>query len=294
MKPAAFDHIRATSLDHAIAVLAEQDGDAKVLAGGQSLVPLLAMRLAQPTALVDLAGLDELSYVRADGDHLEIGAMTRARTVETSALVAERVPLLPAALRHVGHVTIRNRGTIGGSAAHADPAAELPAVLRALDGELVATGPGGRRTIPAADFFRGFLDTALDPGEVLTAVRIPAQPPGVRVAVQEFARRHGDFAIVAVFAAVELDDSARVRSARLGVAGADQVPVRADAAEALLAGQPLTPEVARAAAEAVAAATRPTDDIHAPADYRRRVAAVLTRRCLEQAGAPGAERSSAA
>lgn len=294
MKPATFDYVRATSLDHAVSVLAEHDGDAKVLAGGQSLVPLLAMRLAQPTALVDLAGLDELAYVRANGDHLEIGAMTRARTVETSALVAERVPLLPAALHHVGHVTIRNRGTIGGSAVHADPAAELPAVLRALDGELVATGPGGRRTIAAADFFQGFLDTALDPDEVLTAVRIPAQPPGVRVAVQEFARRHGDFAIAAVFAAIELDDSARVRSARIAVAGADQVPVRATAAEAVLAGQQPTREVLRAAAEAVAAATRPNDDVHAPADYRRRIAAVLTRRCLEQATATPGERSTAA
>ncbi|MBC3193363.1 xanthine dehydrogenase family protein subunit M [Pseudonocardia sp. C8] len=294
MKPTAFDYVRATSLDHAVAVLAEHDGDAKVLAGGQSLVPLLAMRLAQPTVLVDLAGLDELSYLRADGAHLEIGAMTRARTVETADLVAGRVPLLPAALRHVGHVTIRNRGTIGGSAAHADPAAELPAVLRALDGELVATGPGGRRTIAAADFFRGFLDTALEPGEVLTAVRLPAQPAGVRVAVQEFARRHGDFAIVAVFAAVELDDSARIRSARIAVAGADQVPVRAAAAEELLAGRPPTPDLLVAAADAVAAATRPTDDIHAPADYRRRIAAVLTRRCLEQATAARAERSTAA
>lgn len=293
MKPAPLQYVRATDLAHAVAVLTEHGGDAKLLAGGQSLVPLLAMRLAQPTALVDLAHVDGLAGITDAGDHLEIGAMTRTRDVETSPLVGARVPLLPAALRHSGHVTIRNRGTIGGSTAHADPAAELPAVLLALDAEMVATGPGGRRTIPAAEFFHGFLTTALEPDEVLTAVRVPLQDPATGVAVQEFARRHGDFAIVAVFATVRLDGAGRVADARIAVAGADQVPVRARAAEDLLSGQVPTVEAIRAAAAAVADATNPTDDIHAPAAYRRRLAAVLARRCLEQA-VPAAERSAAA
>lgn len=293
MKPAPLHYVRATDLAHAVAVLTEHGGDAKLLAGGQSLIPLLAMRLAQPTALIDLAHVDGLAGITDTGDHLEIGAMTRTRDVETSALVGATVPLLPAALRHSGHVTIRNRGTIGGSTAHADPAAELPAVLLALDAEMVATGPGGRRTIPAAEFFHGFLTTALEPDEVLTAVRVPLQEPGTGVAVQEFARRNGDFAIVAVFATVRLDGAGRVADARIAVAGADQVPVRARAAEGLLAGQVPTLEAIRAAAAAVADATNPTDDIHAPAAYRRRLAAVLTRRCLQQA-VPAAERSTAA
>ncbi|MFC5994673.1 FAD binding domain-containing protein [Pseudonocardia hispaniensis] len=293
MKPAPLDYVRATSVAHAVQVLADNDGDAKVLAGGQSLVPLLAMRLAQPTVLVDLGSLDELSYVRDEGSHLEIGAMTRTRTVETSQLVAEAVPLLPAALSHVGHVPIRNRGTVGGSTAHADPAAELPAVLRALDANIVVAGPSGSRTIGAADFFEGFLATALAPEEIITALRVPKSARGTRVAVQEFARRHGDFAIVAVFTAVELGANGEIADARIAVAGAGQVPVRASAAEALLSGQEASPTLLRAAAAEVAAATRPLDDIHATADYRKKITAVLARRCLEQA-LPRAERSSAA
>ncbi|GEL19739.1 FAD binding domain-containing protein [Pseudonocardia asaccharolytica] len=293
MKPAPLDYIRATSVAHAVQVLAENDGDGKVLAGGQSLVPLLAMRLSQPTVLVDLGGLGELSYIRDESGHVEIGAMVRARTVEISSLIADAVPLLPVALRHVGHVTIRNRGTVGGSTAHADPAAELPAVLRALDADVVVTGPSGSRTIGAADFFQGFLTTALAPDEIVTALRVPKSAPGTRVAVQEFARRHGDFAIVAVFAAVELGASGEIAAARIAVAGADQVPVRAAAAEELLAGQDPSPAVLRAAAAEVAGATRPFDDIHGTADYRKKITAVLARRCLEQA-LPTAERSSAA
>ncbi|GAY12931.1 xanthine dehydrogenase family protein subunit M [Pseudonocardia sp. N23] len=280
MKPAPLDHVRATGLDHAIETLVAAGEDAKILAGGQSLVPLLAMRLAQPTTLVDLGGLRELDYIRDDGDTLEIGAMTRSRTVETSPVVAGAVPLLPAALRYVGHVTIRNRGTIGGSAAHADPAAEVPSVLRALDAELIASGPRGPRTIAARDFFDSFLLTTLEPDEILTAIRIPRQPSGSVVAVEEFARRHGDFALVAVLGAAHIDSSGRIAEVRISIAGAAPTPVRADAAERLLVGRTPTPELVRAAAAAASDATDPGSDIHAPADYRRTLATVLTRRCL--------------
>lgn len=282
MKPAPFEHVRATSLEHAVELLAAEDGDAKVLAGGQSLIPLLAMRLAQPTVLVDLGGLPELSYIRDDDGMVEIGAMTCTRDVETSAAIRTAVPLLPAALRYSGHVTIRNRGTLGGSAAHADPAAETPAVLRALDAELVVVGPNGRRTIPAADFFHSFLVSALEPDEVLTAVRIPRQPAGTVVAVEEFARRHGDFAIVAVMGSARTDGSGTVADVRISLAGAGPTPVRADAAERLLRGQTPSTDLVHAAAAAAAEAIDPVSDIHGSADYRRTLTEVLTRRCLQR------------
>lgn len=283
MKPAPFDYVRAIDVEHAVAVLAASDGDANVLAGGQSLVPLLAMRLAQPTVLVDLGRLADLAYVRDDGGHIEIGAMTRTRDVETSPLVAAAAPLLPAALAHVGHVTIRNRGTLGGSTAHADPAAEAPAVLRALDAEMLLAGPRGTRTVAAAEFFQGFLVTAVEPDELLVAVRVPKQAPGTVVAVQEFARRHGDFALAAVFTALRFAADGTVAEARISTAGVGQVPIRADAAEGLLVGTTAGPDAVAAAAAAVAAATSPIDDIHAPVAYRRHLVAVLTRRCLAQA-----------
>ncbi|MFC4943134.1 FAD binding domain-containing protein [Pseudonocardia sp. GCM10023141] len=282
MKPAPFDHVRAMSLDHAIDTLVAGDGDAKVLAGGQSLIPLLAMRLAQPTVLVDLGSLPELAYIRADGEIVEIGAMTRTRDVETSSAIRSTVPLLPAALRYSGHVTIRNRGTLGGSAAHSDPAAETPAVLRALDADLVVVGPNGRRTIPAADFFRSFLVSALEPDEILTAIRIPKQPAGTVVAVEEFARRHGDFAVVAVMGSARVDESGAVADVRISLAGAGPTPVRADAAEGLLRDQTPSTDLVLAAAAAAAGAIDPVSDIHGPADYRRTLTEVLTRRCLQR------------
>lgn len=293
MKPAPFDHVRVRSLDQAIETLVAEDGDAKLLAGGQSLVPLLAMRLAQPTVLVDLAGLPELDYIRESDDHIEIGAMTRARVVETSPVVAQGVPLLPAALQYVGHVTIRNRGTFGGTTVHADPAAEVPSVLRALDAEMLVTGPRGPRVVPAASFFEGFLLSAVEPDEILTAVRVPKQPPSTVVAVEEFARRHGDFALAAVLGAGRLANDGTIADVRLTVAGGAAIPVRADQAEQLLTGQAPSEDLVRAAADAVAAATDPVSDVHAPADYRRTLARVLTRRCLGTMF-PLAERSLAA
>ncbi|WP_214369522.1 FAD binding domain-containing protein [Pseudonocardia sp. H11422] len=286
MKPPPVLYHRATSTADAVQALAaagEGDGEAKVLAGGQSLIPLMSMRLARPSTLVDINGLAELDYIRREGGRLRIGALTRHRTVELSPEVRDAAPLLAEAMRFVGHVPIRHRGTIGGSAAHSDPAAEIPAVLTALDAELVINGPAGVRTVTAADFFIGFLATLLEPDELLTEIRVPVQPAGTSCAVEELARRHGDFAIVAVFAALVVDGDGRCSDARLGVAGANPAPLRAREAEAALVGTTLTDEVIDQAAAAVAAATESVDDIHAPAAYRRDMAALLTGRALRRA-----------
>lgn len=282
MKAASFEYVRATSIDHVVRTLADNE-DAKILAGGQSLVPLLNMRLARPATIVDISRIDDLSYVRGAGDHLEIGALATHRLVETSELVRRHVPLLAEALRHVGHVTIRNRGTIGGSIAHADPAAELPATCVALDAEFVVQGPRGRRVIAAADFFQGYLMTALEQEEVLTEVRVPVLAPGTGCAVEELARRSGDFALVAAFAALTMGTDGTCRDARVVVAGAGSTPVRATAAEALLKGAAVTADVVAAAAQAASAATNPPSDIHGPAEYRRQMATVLSRRAITQA-----------
>lgn len=293
MKPAPLDHVRATSVDHAISVLAQDADTATVLAGGQSLVPLLATRRISPSLLVDINGLDELSYLRDDGDHVEIGALTRNRVVETSPLSAAAAPLIVEALHHSGHVTIRNRSTIGGSASYAHPAGENPTALLTLGAEIVLTGPQGRRTVTAADFFLGPHRTAAAPAELLTAVRVPKAAPGTIVVVEELARRHGDFAIVAVLASLRLDTDGRIAEAAIGIGGAGPTPLRATAAEHILLGQMPSPQLVRAAAEEATAAVDPITDLHAPADYRRRITGVLTRRCLERA-MPQAERNLAA
>jgi carbon-monoxide dehydrogenase medium subunit len=285
MKPPTFDYVRAESIEEAVAALAGSDGDGKVLAGGQSLVPLLSMRLARPSVLVDLNRLRSLDYVCREGDVLRIGALTRHQTVLCSPVARQCVPLMPEALRHVGHVTIRNRGTIGGSVAHADPAAELPSVIRALDAELVVQGHAGTRMVSAAEFFHGYLTTALAADEVLTEIRVPVQSPNSRVAVHQLSRRHGDFALVGVFVALELLGD-HCASARIAVAGTNSEPLRATAAENLLTGASLTPALLADAAAAVAAATAPVDDIHASAAYRRRMAQVMARRALQSIAGP--------
>ncbi|NBH05636.1 xanthine dehydrogenase family protein subunit M [Amycolatopsis sp. SID8362] len=278
MKAAAFEYVRAESVADAISSLAAEG--AQVLAGGQSLVPLLNMRLARPSLLVDVNGLEELSYIRRDGEHVEIGALTRQRAVETSDVVRRDVPLLAQALRHVGHVATRNRGTLGGSLAHADPAAELPAVAVALDAELLVRGPQGERVVGARKFFESPFRTVLAPGELLTAVRFPVRQAAC--AIEELSRRSKDLALVAVFVTLEQEDG-RCARARIAVAGAGPTPIRAVAAEELLHGRSLDDAVIAEAAQEIAAATDPPSDLHAPADYRREMAAVLGRRALTKA-----------
>jgi carbon-monoxide dehydrogenase medium subunit len=272
VKPPEFDYAAPDTLDEAQALLAE-DPDAKVLAGGQSLIALLALRMTYPTQLVDLrrVGLDE---VRAENGHVRIGAMTRQRAAERDALLAERVPLLGEALRHVAHPQIRNRGTVGGSIAHADPAAELPAVLLALDGRVHARSGRGERVIEARDFFHGFLMTALEPDEIVTAVELPAAPPHTGAACEEVARRHGDYALAGAVAQVTRGGDARV--ALLGVADR---PLRLTAVEQALAGG----ASARDAAQAAGEGWEPVDDPQLSAEYRVHLARVVTRRALERA-----------
>lgn len=283
MKPPDFGYERAQDARHAVALLSEHGEDAKVLAGGQSLIPMLSFRLSRPTVLVDLNRASNLAYVREEDGHLVIGAMTRQRDLETDPQVRAAVPLLAEAIRHVGHVTNRNRGTIGGSLAHADPAAELPAVARALGAELLVEGPAGRRAVAADDFFLGSLQTALAYDEILVAVRLPRLPADTGVAVEELCRRHGDFAIVAALAAIHLDPDGRSDVVRLALGGADSVPVRLHESESVLTGSVPTDALIEEAASAVAGAIHPTGDIHAPAQYRSSVARLLTARAVRRA-----------
>ena len=282
MKPAKFDYHAPTSLDDAVALLQRYGGDAKILAGGQSLMPLLNFRLSRPAALVDLNRIASLAYIREENGQVRLGAMTRQRTIEFSPVVARRLPLLSEATKWVGHLPIRTRGTIGGSIAHADPSAEYPAVLTALEGEVVARGPKGERVVKAKDLFLTYLTTSLESDEVLSEIRLPVMPVGAGFALEEFARRHGDFAIVAI-AAMVVRDAARCKQARLATAGAGPVPVRLRAAEEILERDGVTDAAIDAAARRAAELVSPDSDIHASADYRRHLTMVLTRRALKRA-----------
>ena len=284
MKPAPFEYFQPRTLDEALSLLAEHGGDAKPLAGGQSLIPAMNFRLATPAVLVDLNGLAELNDISDGGGNITIGGMTRQRAIERSGLVAQRFPLLAETMPHIAHPAIRNRGTIGGSLAHADPAAELPAVMLALNATIAVTGKAGVREIAASDFFVGLFSTALEPGELLTQVRIPTAAKRSGFAFQEISRRHGDFALVGVAVAIQLDDSGRCAGARIALLSVGERPVLAEQASRALTGQVPSVESIRAAADA--AATRdidPSSDIHASARYRRQLANVLTRRALERA-----------
>jgi CO/xanthine dehydrogenase FAD-binding subunit len=282
MKPPRFDYHAPQTIDQAVDLLVRYGGDAKVLAGGQSLMPMLNFRLSRPAALVDVNRILALAYVREENGTLAFGAMTRQRTIEFSPLVAQRLPLLREATRWVGHLPIRSRGTIGGSIAHADPSAEYPAVLTALDGEVIVQGPKGRRTLKPGALFETYLTTSLAPDELLVEVRLPTTPAGAGHAFEEFARRHGDFAIVGI-AALVVRDGERCTSARLASAGAGPVPVRLRAAEEILERDGLSDAAVEAAAARAAELVAPDSDIHASAEYRRHLTRVLTARALRRA-----------
>ena len=281
MKPPKFDYHAPRTVDEAVALLARYGGDAKPLAGGQSLVPLLNFRLARPAALIDLNRIPALTGIREANGHVAFGAMTRQRAVEFSAVVARRVPLLAEATRWVGHLPIRSRGTVGGSIAHADPSAEYPAVLTALEGSVVARGPRGERVLAPAELFETYLTTTLAPDELLTEVRLPAMPSGAGWAFEEFARRHGDFAIVGIAAACWRTDGRL--TVRLASAGAGPVPVRLRAAEEIVERDGPGDKAVAAAAVRAAELVQPDSDIHASADYRRNLTRVLTERALRKA-----------
>ncbi|MPZ12833.1 MAG: xanthine dehydrogenase family protein subunit M [Chloroflexi bacterium] len=285
MKPAPFCYHAPASVAEAISLLRDlRDEDAKVLAGGQSLMPMVNMRLARPAHLVDINGIDDLAHISCPDDGgLAIGALTRQRRLERSAEVARRAPLLAEALPLIGDRLVRSRGTIGGSLAHADPTAELPVVAVALDAEIGVVGPQGARPVPSSQFFVSVLTTAVEVDELLVEVRLPPATPGEGYAFVELARQHGAFAIVAVAASVALDDG-HIREARIALGGVAPIPVRAWEAEEALRGQPFIPETLARAAEMTAAATDPMPDVHGSPEYRRAMAAVHTRRALQLAG----------
>jgi aerobic carbon-monoxide dehydrogenase medium subunit len=289
MKLPPVDYEAPETVSEAVELLAEHVDQASVLAGGQSLIPLLALRLAHPAMLIDINGIAALSGVSASDGWVAIGAMTREYIAEESAIVADAVPLLAAALPLIGHEAIRSRGTIGGSLAHADPAAELPAVARALDAEFVVRARSGERVIAAADWFEGFLTTSRRPDELLVEVRFPTARRGTGISFQEVARRHGDFAIVGLAASLTLSDGV-ISDARLAFSGISDVPVRAADAEDLLVGERPSPELFDEAARRATQDFDPPADLHGSSDYRKKVAAALVRRGLRAAADNAGER----
>lgn len=281
MKPAPFKLHEPTSIADAVALLATF-GDAKVIAGGQSLTPMLALRLTRFDHLIDLGRIDPLRAITVDGDHVRIGAMTRQSVVERDPQIATAVPLLARAVPCIGHRAVRNRGTIGGSLAHADPASELPAVALALDARFTAVGPHGTRTIAAADFFLGTWTTALADDEILTEIAFPSAGPGDGYAVEEVARRHGDFALAGATVALHVD-GARITQAAVALFGLGVTALRAPAAETLLAdAEPANLDLDAIGIAAIAD-THPTGDVHATAEYRASVGAYLVGRAIAAA-----------
>lgn len=289
MKPAPFAYYGPRTLDEAVRLLEEHGEDGKILAGGQSLMPLMSLRLARPAVIVDLNRVPGLDRIAADGDSgLSIGALTRQRALERDASLATRNPLLAAAVPLIGHFQIRNRGTVGGSLVHADPAAELPAVAVALGADFVLASASGERVVPAEEFYLGYMATAIEPNEVLTGVRLPPWNAGRLWAIDEVSRRKGDFAMVGVALWVDLDGSA-CADARIVLFGVGGKPVRIEKAEARLKGAVLDEATHREVERIVAEELDPDSDIHASALYRKEVGGVLTRRALAAAAARATE-----
>jgi aerobic carbon-monoxide dehydrogenase medium subunit len=282
MKPAPFDYVAPPSVSEAAAVLRDHPDEAKIIAGGQSLVPMMNFRLARPEVLVDIGGIDELRYIRGQGDWLAIGALTTEHAIETSGQIAAACPVLTEASRWIGHPAIRHRGTVGGSLAHSDPSAEYPLVAALLDAVVVVAGDGGARQVPFSEFCLGHYTTALTETEIVTEVRFPVLQPGTGWAFLEIARRTGDFALASAAVLLRFDGGTVVE-ARVALGGAGPTPVRARQAEALLLGRPLTDELIAAAAGEAAGAAQPTSDMHGSADFRRNLCQVLAIRGLKEA-----------
>ena len=286
MKPPRFEYFAPASVDEALSLLAEHGEGAKVLAGGQSLVPLLNFRLVRPSHLIDLNEIPGLGYIREENGWLVIGGMTRQRALEQSTLVRERCPLLADAMPQIGHAQIRNRGTIGGSLAHADPAAEIPAVVAALEGELVVRRAGGQqRVVGPNTFFVSYLTTSMEPAELLVEVRLPVAPPRTGTAFVEVSRRHGDFAMVGVAATLTLDEAGICTRSALALTGVGPTPVVARDAARTLVGVKPTAEAFEEVGRQVSAMLQPDSDLHASSEYRKHVGGVLARRALARATA---------
>ena len=284
MKPVKFDYYDPPSLEEALMLLDTHQGDGKLLAGGQSLMPLLNMRLARPKIVIDINRIKELNYVRASDGGIAVGALARQRALQTEKLIAERVPILQEAAYYIAHPQIRSRGTICGSIAHADPAAELPALALALDAQMTLSSAKAARTVGAESFFQSFFTTALEVNEILTEVRFPTPPKDSAWSVLEISRRHGDFAIAGIIAGLALEPVRQViRWARLVYFGVGPTPIRVTAAEEALIGQAALEPAFEAAAQSAMQGIDPSNDIHASEAYRRAVAAALTKRALRAA-----------
>jgi len=283
MKLPPLDYACPATLAEAVALLAAHNGDAKPIAGGQSLMPMLAFRVASPSLLVDLRKLDELNRITIADDGVRLGALARWRDIEDDARLRSVQPLLAAAIEHVAHYQIRNRGTVGGSLAHADPAAEMPGIALTCDAEIAVMGSAGMRVIPASDFFLGPLTTALAADEIITEVKLPAWPARRRWGFQEFSRRRGDFALAGVALFYDEDDDGKAINAHAGAIGVGDRPVRLSAVELALNGHAINAATIVAAAKAASAEVEPADDIHADAAYRRALVGTLTERALKAA-----------
>src|SRR5262245_26371401 len=285
MKPPPLEYACPTSLSEAVALLAASDGDAKPIAGGQSLMPMLAFRLASPRLLVDLRKLPQLREIRISPDGVRLGAMVRWRDIEDDARLATAHPLLKAAIEHVAHYQIRNRGTVGGSIAHADPAAEMPGIAVTCDADIAVSGKSGSRVIPAADFFLGALTTAPEPDEIITEIQLPAWPAHRRFGFKEFARRRGDFAMAGAALFYDEDTAGKATNAHVGIIGVGDRPRRLPEVEAVLNGHTIDEATIARAAEVTSATVDAQADIHASAAYRRSLAGTMVERALLSASA---------
>jgi carbon-monoxide dehydrogenase medium subunit len=283
MKLPPLEYACPTTLSEAVALLASRDGDAKAIAGGQSLMPMMAFRIATPTLLVDLRKLNELRGIKISADGVQLGALVRWRDILDDKRLATAHPLLQAAVTHVAHYQIRNKGTVGGSVAHADPAAEMPGIVVTCDAEMSVVGKSGSRVIAAADFFLGALTTALEPDEIITEIKLPAWPARRRWGFQEFSRRRGDFAMAAAAVFYDQDASGKASNAHVGIIGVGDVPLRLTAVEALLNGHAIDEATIARAAEVTSATVNAQEDIHASAAYRRSLAGTRVERALQNA-----------
>lgn len=284
MKPAPFQYFAARDVDGAVRALADAKGEARLLAGGQSLVPMLNFRLLRPSLLIDINRIPDLSYVRDEGTYIRIGATTRHRELKEAAIIAAELPVLREAMHHVAHLAIRNRGTIGGSLSHADPAAELPMMSLLLEARFEIASPKGRRVIEAKDFFLGALTSALAEDDMLVEVQVPKMPAGRGWSFQEVARRSGDFAMACVAVVLTRTEEV-IRDVRIAMTGVAQTPLRATSAEIILEGKPFSAEATGAAVSAIRATVDPNTDLHASADYRRHVVGILADRAIRDAWA---------
>jgi carbon-monoxide dehydrogenase medium subunit len=292
VKPPPFEYLAVDSVGAAVAALAEAGGDGKIIAGGQSLLPMLNFRLLRPSVLIDINRVPDLAYVREDGDRIRIGALTRHYMLQTSDLVAAQLPVLHEAMQHVAHLAIRNRGTIGGSLSHADPAAELPMMTLLLDASLEIQSASGRRTIEAREFFLGALTTALEDDDMVVEINLPKLPARTGWAFEEVARRSGDFALACVAVTLSNRDG-KFDRVHIGMMGVGETPMRADEAETLLEGQAYSDDLVAAAANSIRVSVEPNTDLHASSDYRRHLVGVLAERAIKQAWIRAMEGSDA-